>query len=73
MTDILKGVTSRPTRDLLKEAQSAGGVLSKTNGGHIKVTNPKNNAVVFAACTSHSRGSGPYELRAQLRRAGLDV
>lgn len=63
----------RKLKDLIKRAESAGWLVTKTGGGHWRfVPSDKTKQIVHAAATS-SDYRGISNIEADLRRSGLTV
>lgn len=74
MTDagrVLKGVTDKDSRAVLKRAVRAGCTVEITNSQHVKVTTPS-GAIIRTGLTSSDHRAHRY-LERDLRRAGVEI
>lgn len=67
-----KGTASSPRmKEFVRAATRAGWEVSMTNGNHIRFRSPDGKQSVFTG--SSPSDSAAANLRAQLRKAGLDI
>ena len=70
-TAILRGIKSGRNRELIRRAIAEGWTARKTGGGHIALDHGSKRLIV--STTSDDRGHGWGNLRAEAKRAGLNV
>lgn len=66
------GKASRDVRDILRAAVAAGCVVTLTGGGHYRIATP-GGGLVFASASPSSGARVAHNIRADLRRAGVDL
>lgn len=70
MRDVLRGVTDKHVRQVLRRAQRLGCEITITNGGHLRIETP--NGPYFTGITPGDR-KGFLRLKSGLRQKGVDI
>lgn len=65
------GHRPKDTRGLIRAITDAGGTVTTTSRGHLRITGP--HGVIVVGRVQQGRGRGRANIRAELRRAGLPV